>query len=40
MGRYKDVPQDTMQFFPGSTDEQIMHATLKINAKTVLMGKW
>ena len=38
MGRYKDVPQDTRQFFPGSTDEQIMHATLKINAKTVLMG--
>ena len=39
MGRYKDVPQATRQlFYPGSTDEQIMHATLQINAKTILMG--
>jgi PhnB protein len=38
MGRYKDVPPATRAFFPGSTDEQIMHATLKINAETVLMG--
>ncbi|MEO6523970.1 MAG: VOC family protein [Mucilaginibacter sp.] len=38
MGRYKDVPEETRQWFPGSTDEQIMHATLQINAETVLMG--
>jgi PhnB protein len=38
MGHYKDVPQVTRQLFPGSTDEQIMHATLQINAETVLMG--
>ena len=38
MGRYKDVPQESRQWYPGSTDEQIMHATLQINAGTVLMG--
>jgi PhnB protein len=38
MGRYKDVPQEARQFFPGSTDEQIMHASLRINLGTVLMA--
>jgi PhnB protein len=38
MGRYKDVPQAARQWYPGSTDEQIMHAALQINAETVLMG--
>jgi len=38
MGSYKDMPQKTRELFPGSTDEQIMHGTLKINAQTVLMG--
>ena len=38
MGRYKDVPEAARQWHPGSTDEQIMHATLRINADTVLMG--
>lgn len=38
MGRYKDMPQNNREFFPESTDEQIMHATLKINAQTILLG--
>ena len=38
MGRYKDVPQGNRQLFPLSPDEKIMHATLQINAETVLMG--
>jgi len=38
MSRYKDVPTATRHFFPGSTDEQIMHATLQINEETILMG--
>ncbi|QJD97723.1 VOC family protein [Mucilaginibacter robiniae] len=38
MGRYKDMPEETKRFFPGSADEQIMHGTLKINSQTVLMG--
>lgn len=38
MGRYKDVPEAAREWYPGSTDEQIMHATLQINAGTVLMG--
>jgi PhnB protein len=38
MGRYKDVPAVTRQFFPLSPDNKIMHATLQINAETVLMG--
>jgi len=38
MGRYKDVPQESRQFFPGAPDEKIMHATLQINKETVLMG--
>lgn len=38
MGRYKDVPEAARQWPSGSTDEQIMHATLQINAGTVLMG--
>ena len=38
MGRYKDVPQEHRQLFPGIADEKIMHATLQINANTTLMG--
>jgi|SRR5476651_966625 PhnB protein len=39
LDRYKAVPEATRQlYYPGSTDEQIMHATLKINAGTVIMG--
>lgn len=38
MGRYKDVPGRDRNLFPNSTDEQVMHATLRINAETVLMG--
>jgi len=38
MGRYKDMPQETRAFFPGCTDEQIMHGALRINSQTVLMG--
>ncbi len=38
MGRYKDVPPANRPLFPGAADEQIMHATLQINAETILMG--
>jgi len=38
IGRYKDVPQADRQLFPISLDEKIMHASLQINTKTVLMG--
>ncbi|HMG10041.1 MAG TPA: VOC family protein [Mucilaginibacter sp.] len=38
MGRYKDVPQKDRQLFPISADEKIMHTTLQINTKTILMG--
>ena len=38
IGRYKDVPQESRQIFSNSTDEQVMHATLKINTVTTLMG--
>jgi PhnB protein len=38
MGRYKDVPQGSRHFFPNSPDEKIMHASLQVNAETVLMG--
>ncbi len=38
LGRYKDVPQQDRQLFPMSLDEKIMHASLQINTKTILMG--
>jgi PhnB protein len=38
LGRYKEMPTASRAFFPGSTDEQIMHGTLKINTQMVLMG--
>lgn len=38
MGRYKDVPEAARAFFPGSVDEQIMHATLQIDTEAILMG--
>ncbi|MVN22375.1 VOC family protein [Mucilaginibacter arboris] len=38
MGRYKDVPQGDKQWFPMAQDEKIMHATLQLNAETLLMG--
>jgi PhnB protein len=38
MGRFKDMPSESKQSFPNSPDEKIMHATLQINADTILMG--
>ena len=38
LGRYKDVPQADKKLFPMSMDEKIIHATLKIDCKTTLMG--
>ena len=38
MGRYKDVPEGSRQFFPDSAGEKIMHATMEIDTKTILMG--
>jgi PhnB protein len=38
LGRYQDVPQDARKYFPNAADEHIMHASLKIDEKTVIMG--
>lgn len=38
IGRYKDVPEEARKFFPNAHDENVMHATLQIDEKTVLMG--
>ncbi|RKR84874.1 PhnB protein [Mucilaginibacter gracilis] len=38
MGRYKDVPLPSRQFFKAATNQQIMHASLQINAQTIIMG--
>ncbi len=38
IGRYKDIPQADRQLFPISSDEKIMHVSLQINTKTILMG--
>jgi len=38
LGRYKDVPQEARKFFPNAQDEHIMHGSLKINDRTVIMG--
>jgi PhnB protein len=38
MGRYTDVPEGSRQFFPDSAGGKIMHATLQIDTKTILMG--
>lgn len=38
IGRYKDIPQADRQLFPISSDEKIMHVSLHINTKTILMG--
>jgi PhnB protein len=38
IGRYKDVPEEARKFFPKAHDENVMHATLQIDERTVLMG--
>lgn len=38
MGRYKDVPQTERQSFPLEADEKIMHISLPIDTRTILMG--
>jgi PhnB protein len=38
IGRYKDVPEEARKCFPNAHDENVMHATLKIDERTVIMG--
>jgi PhnB protein len=38
IGRYKDAPEEARKFFPKAHDENVMHATLLINEKTIIMG--
>ena len=38
IGHYKDVPEEARKFFPKAHDEHVMHATLKIDETTVIMG--
>jgi len=38
LGRYKDVPQESRRFFPNSLDDKIMHASLQLTHKNVLIG--
>jgi PhnB protein len=38
IGRYKDVPEEAKKFFPNAQDENVMHATLQIDERTVIMG--
>jgi PhnB protein len=38
LARDKEVPQEARKFFPNAGDEDIMHGTLIINEKTVIMG--
>lgn len=38
IGYYKDVPEEARKFFPNALDENVMHATLQIDEKTVIMG--
>lgn len=38
IGRYKDVPEEARKFFPNAPDENVMHATLQIDERTVIMG--
>ncbi len=35
---YKDAPEDAKKFFPSALDENVLHATLKINENMVIMG--
>ncbi len=36
--RYKDAPEEAKKFFPNAPNESVVHATLKINENTVIMG--
>lgn len=38
IARYKDAPAEAKKFFPDAPDESVMHATLKIDENTVIMG--
>jgi PhnB protein len=38
IGRYKDVPVDAKKYFPNAQDENVMHATLQIDERTIIMG--
>ena len=38
IGHYKDVPEEAKKFFPNAHDENVMHATLQIDERTVIMG--
>jgi PhnB protein len=38
IGRYKDAPEETRNFFPNALDENVMHATLQIDERTIIMG--
>lgn len=36
--RYKEAPEEAKKFFPNASDENILHATLKIDENMVIMG--
>ena len=38
IGHYKDAPPEAKSAFPNANDEHVMHATLQIDEKTVIMG--
>jgi PhnB protein len=38
IGRYKDAPEEAKKFFPNAHDESVMHATLQIDERTIIMG--
>jgi len=35
---YKETPEESKKFFPNAPNENVVHATLKINENTVIMG--
>jgi PhnB protein len=38
ISHYKDAPEEAKKFFPKAHDENVMHATLQIDERTVIMG--
>jgi PhnB protein len=38
IGRYKDAPEEAKKFYPNAHDENVMHATLQIDERTIIMG--
>ena len=38
MTRYKDAPEEARNVFPHALDENVMHATLQIDERTIIMG--